>query len=86
MPQGPEEWYKGCEEGLPLLKKYYKDQTPTIFNEDYCAIPDSLITYGVRTLPVLPNIMQTPEDDNVCLSITFGASDLLLKWLMFPNS
>ena len=38
MPQGPEEWYKGCEEGLPLLKKYYEDQTfQTIFNEDYCA-------------------------------------------------
>ena len=25
MPQGPEEWYKGCEEGVPLLKKYYED-------------------------------------------------------------
>ena len=38
MPQGPEEWYKGCEEGLPLLKKYYEDQTfQSIFNEDYCA-------------------------------------------------
>ena len=38
MPQAPEEWYKGCGEGLPLLKKYYEDQTfQTIFNEDYCA-------------------------------------------------
>ena len=63
MPQGPEEWYKGCEEGLPLLKKYYEDQTfQTIFNEDYCA-KDRIQTLYIEltqllhsTLPaLLPN-------------------------------
>ena len=63
MPQGPEEWYKGCEEGLPLLKKYYEDQTfQTIFNEDYCA-KDRIRTLYIEltqllhsTLPaLLPN-------------------------------
>ena len=53
MPQGPEEWYKGCEEGLPLLKKYYEDQTfQTIFNEDYCA-KDRIRTLYIEFMQLL---------------------------------
>ena len=38
MPEQPEEWYQGCEDGVPLLRKTYEDFTfKHIFHDDYCA-------------------------------------------------
>ena len=37
MPHQPEEWYKGCEDGVRLLQKLYENLTfKAIFQDDYC--------------------------------------------------
>ena len=38
MPHEPEQWYKGCEEGIPfLIPAYEKRIFQQVFMEDYCA-------------------------------------------------
>ena len=74
MPQGPEEWYKGCEKGLPLLKKYYEDQTfQTIFNEDYCLIGIShLSEWAFQSSQPSFRVASIPESSHIfCLQYYF---------------
>ena len=37
MPHEPEQWYKGCTEGLSLITKSYEGTFQNVFLDDFCA-------------------------------------------------
>ena len=37
MPHEPEQWYKGCIEGLSLITKSYEGTFQNVFLDDFCA-------------------------------------------------
>ena len=37
MPHEPEEWYKGCTEGLSMITKTYEGTFQNVFLDDFCA-------------------------------------------------
>ena len=37
MPHEPEQWYKGCKEGLSLITKSYEGTFQNVFLDDFCA-------------------------------------------------